>query len=585
MTKEDFHLFFQQRIVDLYNKLTLDSYRVRSNNSLSLLIELKNVIESWSKGNIKKSKTVEVCIEETINSLEKKDSKNNNLCCLDFSSCVLLYLIEDLNNYKKKLQQEEKEEKRSLSSASHMTFYLSKIIQANENKYLNILFDKLYDILFQKEERQYEEFELLMNFNYYVSEFSCELIRIGYSKVDLFIYFRDILKKRCDLQNEFNNIKDKFLIKEKNSYISVFKIGFGKINVGTYNDFCDEVPKNLLDKVIDDKIKKSLKKGSHYKFFIDEEYALDSIGAIKKSRVKLLNILDSQYKGDITLNVTSRAVSFLNSSEIEYLGNFYAYSLDNTLSLKKEYDIDLYSNLQKIKENKRIDSNIYTRIASAIRHLRIGDYQEEIEQTFINYWIGLEFLFSSPSSKQSTFMRLVECFVTISKCCYVKRNLEYLRAKLLYHNVIDESDSISWQDSSYMDDIISKIPDHLVCLKYQVMMMKSHCHSKDSLKNYVNTHAKNVTFHLHRIYRLRNELIHEAAIKQDIESITSDLRYYLVFIMNQSISYFANREETECKIEVDDFYWEFESKFKMIQYSKFDMDTLNNISVESGLVV
>ena len=48
---------------------------------------------------------------------------------------------------------------------------------------------------------------------------------------------------------------------------------------------------------------------------------------------------------------------------------------------------------------------------------------------------------------------------------------------------------------------------------------------------------------------------------------------------------FANREETECKIEVDDFYWEFESKFKMIQYSKFDMDTLNNISVESGLVV
>lgn len=182
-------------------------------------------------------------------------------------------------------------------------------------------------------------------------------------------------------------------------------------------------------------------------------------------------------------------------------------------------------------------------------------------------------------------MRLVECFVTISKCCYVKRNLEYLRAKLLYHNVIDESDSISWQDSSYMDDIISKIPDHLVCLKYQVMMMKSHCHSKDSLKNYVNTHAKNVTFHLHRIYRLRNELIHEAAIKQDIESITSDLRYYLVFIMNQSISYFANREETECKIEVDDFYWEFESKFKMIQYSKFDMDTLNNISVESGLVV
>ncbi len=98
MEKENFHLFFKQRMVDLYNRLTLDTFRVRSNNCLSLLMELRDVIDSWAKGNVKRCQTVEACVDETKSALEKKIEKKN-ICCLNFSLCPLQTLLEQLDKY------------------------------------------------------------------------------------------------------------------------------------------------------------------------------------------------------------------------------------------------------------------------------------------------------------------------------------------------------------------------------------------------------------------------------------------------------------------------------------------------------
>lgn len=78
MKKEDFQCFFKLRMTEILHKDTLDSYRVKANNVMSLLIEFRGVLENWISGNIKNYQTVSYCVAECID-LIKKDT------CLDFS--------------------------------------------------------------------------------------------------------------------------------------------------------------------------------------------------------------------------------------------------------------------------------------------------------------------------------------------------------------------------------------------------------------------------------------------------------------------------------------------------------------------
>lgn len=90
---------------------------------------------------------------------------------------------------------------------------------------------------------------------------------------------------------------------------------------------------------------------------------------------------------------------------------------------------------------------------------------------------------------------------------------------------------------------------------------------------------------LPEIYRLRNELIHEAAIKQDIENVTSNLRYYLVFLLNQIIVYFANvKEEKEGQeVSLENFFYEYEIWKKRIKQS-WDFNVIMSVPVEMDLL-
>jgi hypothetical protein len=209
--------------------------------------------------------------------------------------------------------------------------------------------------------------------------------------------------------------------------------------------------------------------------------------------------------------------------------------------------------LDKIWNNSFIEQGVKDRIYSALRHLRVGNSSGELEQRFINYWIALEFLFSSPESSETTFNRIKEYLPIILTSCYVKRNLYALNQYLINNNLLTSGD-LYWERSDieqYIDNIDS------IMLRYKLKSMKSRIFTtKEKTKEYIKSHEKNLKWHIARIYRVRNELIHEAALTQEIEGITSNLRYYLVFVLNQMIVYFANAN-SEREISIDDFYNEY----------------------------
>ena len=95
--------------------------------------------------------------------------------------------------------------------------------------------------------------------------------------------------------------------------------------------------------------------------------------------------------------------------------------------------------------------------------------------------------------------------------------------------------------------------------------MKSHLHHKDKVKDYIVNHQTHLLQHISRIYRLRNELVHEAALKQDIENVASNLRFYLVFVLNQMVDYFSEDSTNMKSKTMLQFFWNYEKCLKAIK--------------------
>jgi hypothetical protein len=63
---------------------------------------------------------------------------------------------------------------------------------------------------------------------------------------------------------------------------------------------------------------------------------------------------------------------------------------------------------------------------------------------------------------------------------------------------------------------------------------------------------------------LRNELVHEAAIKQDIMNVTSNLRFYLTFVLNQLIGFSVEESSKINEVSMERFFWFYAKWEKLI---------------------
>ena len=582
MNNIDLQQFFLQRMVEMFNKNSIDSYRVRSNNVITLALELRDVIDGWKNNTIKRGETVKLSIEETTAAI-------NADSCINFDNCPKEILLGELDSYSKNHTDENAKGARNPSEADHLIFYLDYFISSNKQSYLDAILCKLSLQLLQNRDFSDDQFiPVVEEIDRLSSSFGCELLRIGFSKVFLYEYFTILLKNTNSIPfaNQFDGIRNKFGNPVKSKFTTIFTIGFlsaksfDKENI-VFPEFVDSVPQEYIDTVSKEKRKKLT--SPSYKYYISDVDEFDYVSAIKSSREKLSSILDTKQLGanNISINIPYTALAFYHHEGRLTYKSHTAYSIDSNSFNDAKDSQGLALALQRIDSNKQyIEKPCQDRIISALRHLRIGDSQSEIEQKFINYWIGLEFIFSSPATTDSTFPRLKENLITVLSCCYIRRNIENLNNFLIARKHIPEGECY-WEKED-LDTFINDLSDILV--KYRLKKIKSHLHHHDKRKSYIDNHRKNLQQHLSRLYRLRNELIHEAAIKQNIENITSNLRYYLVFVLNQAIDFFANTNPNRSNLNMDSFFWHYEYLWKRIVNSKYDFKELMSVPFESTLI-
>ena len=402
-----------------------------------------------------------------------------------------------------------------------------------------------------------------------ISAFASQLIYKGFSKIYLYKRINKVLSDEDHSYEARIKYLRTILCREipySDGYV-ILKINVTKKYKGILDvlDFKNDIPNDLLNEDIKKQYSSFVSSTAFSKFYIYKcDSAWDSISAIKMARESLSSKLDSFHLGLSELNIEIPNTGLVISTN--FCERSTEYILDGGYDLNMNIVNDFMHSIDKIRNDSFIDKNVKERLNSALRHLRIGNYQNELEQRFVNYWIALEFLFSSPEVEESTFLRLKKNLTNVLVASYMKRNILAMRKKLIKNGTLRRDDKNWPMQESGLNQLIDEQDfnslverQSSVLLKYHLKQMKSilYGHS-DKRKKYISNHEKNVERHIVRIYRLRNELIHEAALKHDIENVTSNLRYYLVFLLCQMINYYKGISGNNELSVMNDFFYSYE---------------------------
>ncbi|QUB91044.1 hypothetical protein [Prevotella denticola] len=573
MSKEDIQEYFKLRMVEALHKDTLDSFRVRTNNVISILHELSKILEGWLEGNIKRFETVDFCIKEAKELIDKDE-------CIVFSFLNKQLLKEELDSYIANSRQKKNEV--DTAGTKQLLFLIDTIYSSNNLIYLKKCIEKIHELLSLEADIPDAEFvPTIDNINYYISSLCCEFLRLGYSKVYLYTYFKVFLenKKNIPFETAFSKMRENFLSNTEKDFTVIFKLEFqDKVAAQRATNKI----KNIVEELSLD-IQKSITRQLSYKisnafirYYVVNKKALDTGIVTRLAYEDLSNDFDFNLEDIANLKMPSTAL-VINDS---FIRNEKVYYFDNKEDIVVTESQPLGETIYNIKQNT-LSKDIQDRLYSALRHLRIGDQQTEIEQRFINYWIALEFIFASPRSSESTFERIKKYLPEILECCYVKRNILYINKWLRGKKVLE--DQTSWDTLSDKDKevIIGRVD---ILTKYRLLKLKARMCHKDKTKEYIKNHRNNLEYHITRIYRLRNELIHEAAIKQDMVNVTSNLRFYLVFTLNQLIVFLIEREDSTRELDISHFLGKFNILSKYLKKECTINNFMSMVSIDKFII-
>lgn len=581
MQYTDLITYFKDRFTELFHKDSLDSYRVRYHNTLSILKELRGLIEGWQNKNIKRAETLQYCINEVIGII-------NQDIVFDFSICSKTRFADILHQFSNELNDTSPKKDRQPSlKGTHLIYLLNKYISLNQPKYLNLLWDEIENILFQPGD--FPDTELVPNLNKLdkvIVSLAREILNRGYSKSAVFFWSQKYLKSNNSSESfkEFRQLLSASSFKE---YTVILQLYILDAPDSTFTDFHSEVQPSILNEFRqkDPVYLRFIAKAQNRRFFITKSKVTDAQSAIRQAKLKLFGELDAIHIGISQMNVSifQKAIVIEHRPDDEDYVTMYPtqFVLDGIFPQNTAISNKYRVLLKSIKNNLTIDDSVKIRLDGALRHLRIANADSEIEQRFINYWIALEFIFSSPLIEENTYLRLKVNLTNILSACYVARNLQNIETILKTKGILDKDDIL---DETNIDSVIKKTSGLLI--KYRLMKFKARLfgHS-DKRKDYLQNHRNNLEAHLSRIYHLRNELIHEAGINQDIEDLTSNLKYYLTFLLNQMIVYFSSLPSTgnRTNIKIDEFFYEYQMIIDNIK-EDWSIDKMRKVPYNNELI-
>lgn len=204
------------------------------------------------------------------------------------------------------------------------------------------------------------------------------------------------------------------------------------------------------------------------------------------------------------------------------------------------------------------------KISSAFHFLRNGISKSSKESRYTSYWSALESLTLGVSSNDLTHdEHVIYSVVPCIGVDYIVKQMALMRDIILSESMIvtdSAGSAIDFNHASLADlytyfkdgSISSQIESGLVNHPYSAYMFRKLlllCNNHREMGSKIIRHAEKVTLQIHRLYILRNSIVHNAESSPYIEMLTANLEHYLrgtinaMFYMASTLPRVSSSEE------------------------------------------
>ncbi len=567
--------FFVSRLLELLHRETIDSYRVRVLNPYSALRETLHVYQDFVKGSVKSFETLSACIDEVIYLL--KDDQT-----IIFDSFSKDFFVQEV------LKKVRKENAAEIFNTVSIAF--SEIFKSNSNyakRLTGSLSEAINTPLGQDPFRQLDAIYNLTGM------LATELISLGFDKGFLYPKCHSIFLRnnQIDFESAFGEFS-KLIDSPGNEYQVWFKVYASKLASDDWPAFPNwEIKTSLSDLLPNPKSRMNsflTEKRSHF-FTGTQIHALDHFAALRRCKQQLSEIIDLASLAHHQSKIELQALALVHPVGKTHLAGLHQvkHIHDGKFPSGEGVLNQLQEKTPAILENEKIAPETKEKIKSALRYLRFGNEAFELEHQLINYWVGLEYLFSN--DRDSTFSRIKTIFPILQGAVYLIRNLIDFHGALLGIDEIKAIDAFQPDDFSCLLDKIclEKIRDEIYAehplLSYRAWKVLNRLiREKNGAKNYIHRHKTHLEWHLARIYRIRNTIVHEAKYSINNQTLASNLRYYLAFSLSMIIEFFS-KSDLEVG-DMEEFFSLYELRYKSLEHQSFPLDLLLKQEISFGLL-
>ena len=206
------------------------------------------------------------------------------------------------------------------------------------------------------------------------------------------------------------------------------------------------------------------------------------------------------------------------------------------------HKFDAFMNsLISVQNRADLDEESKKRIRSALRFYRIGREEDQIENKFLNWWLALEYLVGR--DRDSIITGIEKKLSAVLLLGYVSKYLESYKEVLPIIGVAPKvathlADYTSFKDvpalelletlrdSANAEAIISACADY-PHFAFQLDWFHSQIVDSATLTKFLERHRDRVKAQIHRVYRVRNDIVHSAGYALNITLLCANLEYYL----------------------------------------------------------
>lgn len=279
--------------------------------------------------------------------------------------------------------------------------------------------------------------------------------------------------------------------------------------------------------------------------------ALDPFAALRKGRIEFHRCLD---------------VLFFTRPSLQIVNHHHAYVVESNQVQRYSTALELLGPIRNAKEDieyrvsqlialsQRIDDASLRRLTLGLQSLRRGLTETDPQGQFLNYWIGLEVIAGGKYRTDITTIR--KTVSQVMAMGYPRRLIRDLKdnfdrlgiplAPLVTSEIELETLDELWRsicDESSQEQLIARAATSPL-LQSRVKLTASMFGSSGNAREAILAHKQDIDWHLQRLYRVRNAIVHGGDVPSDLTHLASHLATYLWVILRSILNDFSSDEGT-----------------------------------------